>query len=104
MTYSKQLNFIMTIGREFLITPVTHHPTVYVRYKLYYDGKVEVMLHTYLPDVPENISDWKGLKEKIKEACEKHSKRFLLVSRGSSGSKLDDEKELLEWENQNVYK
>lgn len=94
----------MTIGRDFLISPVTPLPTVYVRYKLHFNGKVEVMIHTYLPDVPENIKDLKALKEKIQEAAEKYSKRYLPVNRGSSGSKLNDEKELLEWENQIVYK
>lgn len=91
---SKQLSFFMTIGRVFLSESINPKPQVYVSYKLFWDGKVEVLRTSYEPAVTEKITNWQGLNEVIKQAAEKDSKRFAPPGKERIGRITEDPREV----------
>lgn len=94
----------LEIKQEYLSEIMTPLPDVHVGYKIYYNGKVVAVQTSFPIDIPEKIINWTALKDEIRKACEKDSKRWIRPGWRGSGRVTDDPLEVLEMENQQVYK
>lgn len=71
---SKILSFHYNIPND-LIKKGEHE--VYVNYKLFWNGNIEIIKTAYHPDVTPLITDYISLNELIKAAAEADSKKYL---------------------------
>lgn len=78
MNDSTILSFLHTIHPAYMPCYKTISPyKIKVTYKLFWNGKVEILQYGLHPDVLGKVQNWEKLKDEIQAASEDDSKKYL---------------------------